>query len=278
MDVVAPADAAAFLERADPLLLADEARHNLLLGIAGTVRDRPEAWPDHGFWLAVDSGTVAGAALRTRPLSLVVARGSDAAVAALARAIDEPLPGVVGAVPEVDRFVEARGAAAEVRFRQGVYALGEVVPARPVPGARRSAGAADVPLLRSWWRAFAVEALGEPDPDESRLAADVDRKLSDPAGGVALWEDAGRPVCAVGFGNPTPSGIRIGPVYTPPEARGRGYASALTAEVSAEQLAGGRRFCFLYTNLANATANRIYTAIGYRLVCESVEYAFVPSG
>jgi hypothetical protein len=63
-------------------------------------------------------------------------------------------------------------------------------------------------------------------------------------------------------------------VYTPPELRGRGYASALTAHVSAEQLAAGRSFCFLYTDLANPTSNRIYVALGYERVCDSVEYAF----
>ena len=80
---------------------------------------------------------------------------------------------------------------------------------------------------------------------------------------------------AVGYGSPTPTGVRIGPVYTPPEFRGRGYASALTAHVSTEQLAAGRSFCFLYTDLANPTSNKIYVAIGYRRVCDSVQYAFV---
>ena len=79
----------------------------------------------------------------------------------------------------------------------------------------------------------------------------------------------------VGVGLPKPTGIRIGPVYTPPELRGQGYASALTAHVSARQLAAGRRFCFLYTNLANPTSNKIYVDIGYERVCDSVEYAFI---
>ena len=64
-------------------------------------------------------------------------------------------------------------------------------------------------------------------------------------------------------------------MYTPPEHRGHGYASALTARVSAEQLAAGRRFCFLYTDLANPTSNKIYVAIGYRRVCDAIQYAFV---
>ena len=58
-------------------------------------------------------------------------------------------------------------------------------------------------------------------------------------------------------------------MYTPPELRGRGYATALTAELSQRLLdgrlfEGGRRFCFLYTDLANPTSNAIYERIGYR--------------
>ncbi|MBA3402395.1 MAG: GNAT family N-acetyltransferase [Actinobacteria bacterium] len=78
-----------------------------------------------------------------------------------------------------------------------------------------------------------------------------------------------------GWGGKTPNGIRLGPVYTPPERRRRGYASALTAAVSAERLAAGRQFCFLYTDLDNPTSNKIYTNIGYEPVCDSVEYAFM---
>ena len=58
------------------------------------------------------------------------------------------------------------------------------------------------------------------------------------------------------------------------ELRGHGYATALTAEVSARRLAAGRRFCFLYTDLANPTSNAIYERIGYHRVCESAEYTF----
>ena len=80
-----------------------------------------------------------------------------------------------------------------------------------------------------------------------------------------------------GFGGPTPNGIRIGPVYTPPDLRGRGYGTAVTAEVSRLLLDRGHRFCFLYTDLANPTSNAIYMRIGYEPVCDSREVAFVPA-
>ena len=277
MDVVQLSDPTEFLERAGPLLLADEARHNLILGLAGTLRDHPALYPEHVQWIVEADGTVAGAALRTPPHNLVLARGSAEALEALARSIEE-LPGVVGAVPEVEQFVAAwtalRDVRAEARLRQGIYALETVIQPSAPPGRPRLAMARDRPLLVDWWGAFAVEALGALELDEEGAGRNVDHRLSTPGNGIALWEAAGEPVSAVGFGSPTPSGVRIGPVFTPPEHRGRGYASALTAHVSAEQLASGRSFCFLYTDLANPTSNKIYVAIGYERVCDAIQYAF----
>jgi uncharacterized protein len=88
-----------------------------------------------------------------------------------------------------------------------------------------------------------------------------------------LWEND-RPVSLAGWGGETPNGVRVGPVYTPPAHRRRGYGSAVTAAVTAERLAAGRRFCFLYTDLANPTSNRIYASLGYEPVCDSVDCAF----
>src|SRR5205823_10825158 len=101
----------------------------------------------------------------------------------------------------------------------------------------------------------------------------VDLRLEGRGAGLVLWDDGG-PTSVAGFGGATPNGIRIGPVYTPPELRRRGYASALVAALSQRMLDQGRRLCFLYTDLSNPTSNRIYRAIGYEPVCDSKEYRF----
>jgi predicted GNAT family acetyltransferase len=283
-EVVPLDDAAAFLAEARGLLLADEARHNLMLGIAGTVRDAPDLYPVRSFWLVRDGGEVVGAALRTAPYNLALARPeSNEALAALAEAVTEDLPGVVGAVPEVDAFAELwaerNGVSARKNMRQGVFSLERVERLPPVPGSARVATIADRELALRWWVAFGEEVLHAGGPGRERAEATLDHRLSSPTGGVLLWEDNGEPVSLAGWGGPTPNGIRVGPVYTPPELRGRGYATALTADLSQSLLDGsrfdgGRRFCFLYTDLANPTSNAIYERIGYRRVAESAEIVF----
>ena len=285
-DVVRLDDPAAFLSEAGALLLADEARHNLLLGIAGTIRDSPELYPLRSFWLVRDGGEVVAAALRTPPYNLVLARPqSPQALAALAEATaGEELPGAVGAVPEAEKFAElwARhtGGHARTHMRQGVYALEQVEPLPGVPGSARVATADDRELALRWWIGFGDEVLHEGGPGRDRAEAILDYRLSStPSSGILLWEDGGDPVSLAGWAGPTPNGIRVGPVYTPPELRGRGYATALTAELSQRLLdgrlfEGGRRFCFLYTDLANPTSNAIYERIGYERVAESAEIVF----
>lgn len=285
MDVVQLDDATAFLEQAGPLLLADEARHNLILGIAGTIRDSPDLYLTRNLWLVRDGDQVVGAALRTPPYNLILARPrSKQTLAALAETVaGEELPGIVGTEPEVHEFATMwsgrSGISARTSMRQGVYALEQVEPLSAVPGSARVAEEGDLELVLRWWLAFGDEVLHEGGPGRERAEENVRHKLASPTGGFLLWEEGGDTVSLAGWGGPTPNGIRVGPVYTPPELRGRGYATALTAELSQRLLDGrlvdgGRRFCFLYTDLANPTSNAIYERIGYRRVAESAEIVF----
>jgi predicted GNAT family acetyltransferase len=116
---------------------------------------------------------------------------------------------------------------------------------------------------------FGLEVLEEGDPGRTEAREIVGQRLGADDAGFLLWADGGGVVSASGWGGPTPNGIRIGPVYTPPALRGRGYATALVAELSQTLLDQGRRFCFLFTDLANPTSNAIYERIGYVRVCES---------
>lgn len=276
-------DPADFLAAAGPFLAEDEARNNLILGIAGTLRDRPATYETCHLWLVTDAaGTVTAAALRTPPHNLVLAGRGDGVVHLADALADDrvELPGVTGAVPEVEAFAARWGTrchvTARVRVRQRIYRLERLRPVEGVRGSAREATEPDRDLLVAWVDAFATEIhhdVGSPTGDAERT---VDLRFrSEGSGGFMLWED-GEPVSLAGWGNPTPNGIRIGPVYTPPEHRQRGYGSAATATASARNLAAGRRFCFLYTDLGNPTSNKIYMDIGYEPVCDSIEFAFAP--
>ena len=277
-------DPEAFREAAMPYLVQDEARHNLLLGIASNLVSRPGLHELYDLWIASDGDAVAGVALRTPPYNLVLAQPRDEAAldAIVDRLLDEGQdpPGVVAALPELDGFVAAWTATHDVDatlvMRQGVYELREVLPTPAPSGSPRAATRDDRDLLVGWIRRFAEEALPD-DPEVERQARVVEDRLdaSDRAG-IWIWEDDGRPVAMSGYGSETPNGIRIGPVYTPPESRGHGYATGLVSEQSRWLIGTGRRFCFLYTDLDNPTSNALYRRIGYRMIAESAEVRFDP--
>jgi predicted GNAT family acetyltransferase len=89
-----------------------------------------------------------------------------------------------------------------------------------------------------------------------------------------LWCDP-EPVSMAGWSGRTANGVRINFVYTPRGCRRRGYASACVAALSQHLLDSGRRFCTLFTDLANPTSNKIYRSIGYEHVgnFKHVEFA-----
>lgn len=283
MEVLRFDDPRTFLEVARPLLAADpetEARNNLILGVAATAAERSGLYHEYRGWVGFADGRPVVAASRTPPFHAILAEPrSSAALEALVDAMlrDDPeTPGIVGNEPSVGRAVERwasrTGARVAVTQRHGVYALTEVADVPRPAGASRVAGPTDRPLLLGWLHDFAEEAgLGAPG-DPTFLERMVDTRLE--RGWLWLWEDGGAPVSLAGCSGPTPSGIRVGPVYTPPERRRRGYATALVAELSRALLAEGHRACFLYADLANPTSNAIYARIGYRRVCDSAEIRF----
>jgi len=277
-------DAEAFREAATPYLVRDEARHNLLLGISSTLLQKPGLYPLFDLWVASDGAEVTAVAARTPPLNLVLAQPStDAALDALVdRMISEgqDLPGVVAAIPEVEDFVAAWTLAHDVDaalvFRHGIYELREVMPVPSARGGARPVTPEDRELVIAWIVAFAEEALPEDNEAERQIRFVESRLAATDDSGLWFWEDGGRPVSISGYGGSTPNGIRIGPVYTPRELRGNGYATSLVAAQSRWLLGSGRTLCFLYTDLDNPTSNALYRRIGYRMIAEANEVRFEP--
>ena len=267
-----------FLAAAGDFLGAREAEHNLIFGICSSVRETPEAYTAPPYFAVVTDGDrIVAAAIQTPPFRLVLSEVDDpAAIAILVVDVaDRDLPGVLGPVEAAQAFVveqAARGGPiARIAESERIFRLVSVIPPRPVAGHYRRANAGDRTLVLAWIAAFMLEAFGEVDLAD--VSASTDRWLAGRGRALYLW-DNGDVVSLCGVSGETPNGIRIAPVYTPPEARGRGYASALVAAVSQAELDAGHRFCFLLTDLANPTSNHIYQTIGYEPVRDVDVYRF----
>jgi predicted GNAT family acetyltransferase len=253
-------DLAAFRARVEPWLLEREAENNLLLGLLAA----PHATPPLLVEVIDEGGRVAGVALQMPPHNLVVADAAPAALDAIAALLGgeaAPLAGVVGPSEAARHLAEllghARGITPRRHHAMRVLANQQLIPARPPEGGGRAriAGATDLTLISAWLAAFVVDTR-----TTTRVApSQIERRVRD--GWFWLWENE-RPVSMAAISRRTPRGSGIAYVYTPPPQRGRGYASAVTAALTAAELAAGRS-CFLFTDVANPTSNKIYQAIGY---------------
>lgn len=259
-------DLAAYAERVLPWLARDPVRTTvpatLLVSRLGGGSGRQPPWLA---WLDDGAGEVAGVALRTPPRGLLLTALPAGAVGPLAAVAPPALPGAAGHADVVAEFAAAyaarAGATARPAIAQRLFRLGELVPPARPAGALRAATEVDVELGAKWFVDFCTEAGVPPDPEvlfsSRRIVAQ--RRLM-------FWAVDGEPVSMVGH-SPTVAGVtRIGPVWTPPERRRRGYAAAATAELAGRLRDRGE--VVLFADRANLTSTGIYERIGFRPVGE----------
>ena len=267
---------AAFDAAAGPLYDADPTRHTL----AHTVLDRLRHRPDRAELLltVARGGETVGALLQEVRRPAVASALPPGYAAAAAERAGSALRAVNGPVPEVEAFAAAyaarTGLRTEVAMRMRLFRLVTLTPPAGVRGGARVAGPPDVDLLVRWQRAFvdeAVRALDPPSDPRPGLVESMER-----GAGHLLWEVDGRPVAYATARHPIGPMSRVGPVYTPPEQRGHGYGSAVTAVATAWARAAGACEVVLFTDLTNPVSNAIYPRIGYRPVLDALELRFLP--
>jgi predicted GNAT family acetyltransferase len=268
------------LRVAEPALLGSEARSALLLGMALRLREGHSYGDGTPFFACLEGeGGIAAVAVQTPPHDLLlyvcpeVAAGTVGALAGHIARTGRTLPGVHGERPAASEFAETwakeTGTSIEISMEQRLYRLTEVVAPAAVPGALRAAEPGDRELLVGWVKQFVDEAVGgSPHSDPAAMVDGMTRASS-----LFVWDDRG-PASTAGLSRPTPNGIAISLVYTPPERRGRGYAASCVASLSQRQLDGGRQFCTLFADSANATANALYRRIGFRPVADFAQMRF----
>ncbi|MCY0932195.1 GNAT family N-acetyltransferase [Streptomyces sp. H27-H1] len=270
-------DLAAYLAAAGPALAAEPVTNTALLtAIDALERRGPDAFgaaaPLFGWWTGEDT-VVTGTLLSTPPHPLLVGALPVEAVRELGTALaTEPLLAGIDALntrrADAPALAAAWGKPTEVAVEERLYRLVGLLAPDPAPSGRaRRAGEDDLSLLFDWVTAFKQEAEVGGSASESALRD----RLS--YGGMLLWEDEGAPVSLAGFFRPIGGVTRIGPVYTPPALRGRGYAAGATYAATEAAQAAGAREVLLFTDLANPTSNGVYQRLGYTPVEDRVEVA-----
>lgn len=264
---------------------ADPLRTNVIGSVSLAVSSGRTTYDDYHWWIVRgDDDAVVGVAMRTSPFNMIASPMSHDAARALGQCVgqfDDTLPGISGSKDIIDALLEgyvaskSSGSTRESREdrRDLLYELEELTTPN-VEGFGRPARAEENEQLADMFVEFVREV--ELAPLSPADAHDGVRK-SVIAGTLFCWEVAGEIAAFAGHAPvvTTESIVigRVGPVFTPPEFRRRGFGSAITAHVSHHLLEEGARV-MLFTNAANPTSNGIYQVLGYRLVDELVQIRF----
>ena len=284
---VAAADTDEFARTTIPLLAAQTARNTILL----TVFDRLSSEGPHAFgerspqlltWYDA-RGTAVGALLRTPPYAYLLSEVPAEGVEPLVQLMLDPKTGLDGREINLPESCEAAFTAAwdartgrkpRVLERFRLYRLDALIAPDPAPqGSARLATQGDVEFVASCLAAFWEEAE-QSMPRNARMTALRMAGARIAEGIFWLWLDpSGTPVSFAGH-TPVVAGMgRVGPVYTPPELRGHGYAAGSTTAVTQALLERGAGEVLLFTDLANPVSNRLYQRLGYRPISDRARIA-----
>ena len=284
IEIISHSHASELISLSGPYLEQNECENNLPIGLAYRLAEDPYYYGSELPLLLsiLEQGRVVGVVVMTPPKRIVLSRidtDIQAAVIHLVRhlrRIDVQIPGAVGPAVEAQTFADCwiedvPGVSTSISRRMRVFEAKSTANLPLSPGKMRFARMDDHLRMAQWIVAFS-EIIGEPlNLEDAR--SHVEKRIKDQS--LHIWDHDG-PVSIAGVSRPMRNGTTIGPVYTPPEHRGRGYATSCVMLLTKKLLSNGYSFCSLYTDLSNSTSNSIYMKIGYVPIGDALELDFLP--
>ena len=269
-----------FLNKCGTYLKQNEAEHSLIL----TECQKAEQKTQRGekdktrFISLFDGGTFVLAAILAPARNLILSKSSHAGVEKLAEILADKkfsfssINGVDNtAVVFLNKWSQLTGQKSVAKQQRKSYVLKKALPSpSSVIGELRFVGSENIDIIAAWIPSYFSETLPKAERINREKALERARELVK-EGSVAVWVVKGKPV-SMATVSEINNAARIKFVYTPPEQRGHGYASAVVANLSRMQLDQGKEICCLSASAQNPVSNSIYEKLGYTLVGHSVFY------
>ncbi len=282
IEIIAHDHASELISLSSHYLEQNECENNLPIGLAYRLAEDPYYYgPELPLLLSIlEKGKVVGVVVMTPPKRIVLSRVDtdiQAAVVHLVRylrRIDVQIPGTVGPAGEAQAFADCwvegmPDVSAKLSRQMRVFEARNVADLPLSPGKLRLADIDDHRLMTKWIVTFS-EIMGESlNLEDAR--SHVEKRIKDQQ--LYVWDHDG-PVSVAGVARRMRNGTTVGPVYTPPEHRGKGYATSCVLLLTKKLLSESYSFCSLYTDLANPTSNSIYMKIGYVPIGDALELDF----
>ncbi len=278
MQVTEYKTAKAFLDANRDLLLKNEPANSILLGYANQQVQGIESAMSTKFFSIDGDGRSVLPAMFTPNVVPLLSDGPEEAARLFARFFypKNPRPtGVSGpkdtALAFADEWERLTHCDLEIQMNSRIYSCNSVQAVKlAAEGTPQQATIEEFELIKTWRLAFRDEVDGIVMADDDHIREQIEN------GQVYLWI-TDQPVSVAILGRGTDNGGTVGAVFTPPELRNHGYATALTAAVTQTILDSGKKYAVLYTDLDNPTSNSIYQQIGYTPVSDATLWKFLPN-
>ncbi|MED0998235.1 GNAT family N-acetyltransferase [Bacillus mobilis] len=259
-----------FKEEVTPFLEKNEQENNLILGVLQMIQQP--------IFMGVvkQEEEIAIVFLQTEEKKQIIVATSEIAeedIVELAKELTKVypnVPGLIGNKKVVQRLAEEIAAIenkkTNVAMEQGIYELKQVQKKWNGDGIFREVSSEELTLIEQWIYQFCEDVKLPTTKEEAKQTAHTlitNRRLFG-------LEVEGELVSVAAKTRPTTNNITVNFVYTPKEARKKGYASSCVAALSQRMLDEGYKTTTLYTDLENPTSNKIYQEIGYEKLMESV--------
>jgi predicted GNAT family acetyltransferase len=281
MKIINPKDASSFLQICQNALEENEVNSNLILGISNTLSKNNYAYGTNEpfYSIAVNNNDMSLIGLMTPPKNLLLYEHKNFNTSVMELFVNnlysqyKIIPGITGELAVVKSFLDKWSLISACNYKiiknLRIYKLTKVNKHNKPDGIFRCAEKEDIEIIVNFINEFSVE-INEPI-DIEHVKEIAENGVADKE--IFIWENKNI-VSMAKKHRPTKHGMAVGYVYTPVEYRGKGYATAVVAELSQNILDSGKLFCTLYTDLSNPTSNSIYQKMGYNPVCDNISYIF----
>src|SRR5688572_20075895 len=248
----------AFLERR-------EIENNLLIGLPNGFADKTAAQPNCHFLTCFRDGVITTSSVKTWAKAIIAGAGHRTEelqlIADYYRANDNNMQGAIGETSIAEEFAKIYHSGDVIRRVMITHELTSIKTLTHSSGSFEEATMDDIELLTDWYGAFNDDVHSRPRLTREETKKNLTIRVE--GGNVFLWRDGGELVSIAATVRKTTNAAILGIVYTPPELRGKGYASTLVGRLTENLLSNGFTKCGLFTEADNPTSNAIYRKIGY---------------
>lgn len=184
--------------------------------------------------------------------------------------IKRPVAGILGPNMQAEHVIkklELSGHSFSINSNEGLYKINlEALNKLSMPSNMSVVSAQNVRkgTLIEWMKSYDIEALGALNDEtlEKQVQEHWNLRLQKNDSWVLLLD--GTPVALSAFNARLADMVQVGPVWTPPEYRNKGFARLLLAYTLHKEKLNGIKQAILFTD--NPAAIKVYLAIGFKKI------------